>query len=125
MPNKTFITNQFVNWTLTNNTTRIVIPVVIAEGSDVELAHKIMIEAVRATPLVMEDPAPSVAFNGFGERGLEFSIRVFVNELANRLPVTHNLHVNLDKMLHDHHIEMSFTQRSANKAAELSPVKAK
>lgn len=125
VPNKTFITNQFVNWTLTNNTTRIVIPVVIAEGSDVELAQKVMVEAVRATSLVMEDPAPSVAFNGFGERGLEFSIRVFVNELANRLPVTHNLHVNLDKMLRDHHIEMSFTQRSANKPAELSPVKAK
>ncbi len=118
VPNKTFITNQFVNWTLTDSITRVVIPITISEGSDVELAHKVMVDAVRATPLVLDEPSPSVVFTGFSDKGLEFSIRVFVNELANRLPVTHNLLVNLDKMLHDHHIDMSFTQKSANKSVE-------
>ena len=109
VPNKTFITSQFVNWTLTNSTTRIVIPVIVTEGSDVELAHKTMVEAVKATALIMEDPAPSVVFSGFSDKGLEFSVRVFVSELANRLPVTHNLHINLEKMLREKDIEMSFS----------------
>ena len=111
VPNKTFITSQLVNWTLSDTTTRIVIPISIVYGSDVELAHKVMIEAVRATPLVLEDPAPGVVFAGFGETGLEFSIRVFVGELGNRVPVTHNLNVNLEKLLRENNIEIPFTQR--------------
>jgi potassium efflux system protein len=111
VPNKTFITSQLVNWTLSDATTRIVIPISIAYGSDVELAHKVMIEAVRATPLVLDEPAPGVVFSGFGESGLVFSVRVFVSELGNRLPVTHNLHVNLEKMLRENNIEIPFTQR--------------
>jgi potassium-dependent mechanosensitive channel len=109
VPNKTFITTQFVNWTLSNSTSRIVIPVVIAEGCDVDTAHKVMTDAVKATPQILAEPAPSVVFTGFSERGLEFSIRVFVGELSNRLPVTHNLHMLLEKMLRDNGIEMSFT----------------
>jgi potassium efflux system protein len=106
VPNKTFITSQLVNWTLSDATTRIIFPIYIAYGADVDLAHKIMLEAVRATPLVLEDPGPGVVFVGFGAETLEFSIRAYVNELANRLPVTHNLHINLEKALTANNIPM-------------------
>ena len=108
VPNKTFITSQFVNWTLSDSITRIVIPVRIAYGSDVELAHKVMIGTVRSTPLVMEEPAPGVIFTGFGESAMEFSIRVFVSELAHRLSVTNKLLVNLEKALRENNIQIPF-----------------
>jgi potassium-dependent mechanosensitive channel len=108
VPNKTFITSQLTNWTLSDSTTRIVIPIRIAYGSDVELAHKVMIETVRATPLVLEDPAPGVVFTGFGESAMEFSIRVFVSELAHRLQVTHKLLGNLEKALRENNIQIPF-----------------
>jgi potassium-dependent mechanosensitive channel len=108
IPNKTFITSQLVNWTLSDSTTRIVIPIRIAYGSDVELAHKVMIETVRATPLVLEDPAPGVVFTGFGESAMEFSIRVFVSELAHRLQVTHKLLGNLEKALRENNIQIPY-----------------
>lgn len=114
VPNKTFITNQLINWTLSDATTRIVVPVIIAQGADLELAHKVMFEAVRATQLVLDDPAPSVVFTGFNEGGLEFSIRLFVSELANRLPVTHNLNLNLEKMLRQNQIHISFPKALAH-----------
>jgi potassium-dependent mechanosensitive channel len=105
IPNKTFITSQLVNWTLSDSTTRIVIPIKIAYGSNVDLAHKVMLEVVRSIPSVLEDPAPSVVLTGFGENVLEFSVRVYVGELANRLPVTHALHVNLEKRLRENNME--------------------
>jgi potassium-dependent mechanosensitive channel len=114
VPNKTFITSQLVNWTLSDSTTRIVIPMRIAYGSDVELAHKVMIEAVRATPLVLEEPAPGVVFTGFGESAMEFSIRVFVSELAHRLQVTHKLLVNLEKTLRENNIQIPFPQQNVH-----------
>ncbi|MEQ1559996.1 MAG: mechanosensitive ion channel domain-containing protein [Methyloglobulus sp.] len=105
IPNKTFITSQLVNWTLSDATTRIVIPIKIAYGSNVDLAHKMMLEVVRSTPNVLEDPAPSVVLTGFGDNTLDFSVRVYVGELANRLPVTHALHVNLEKILRENNME--------------------
>jgi len=42
---------------------------------------------------------------------LTFSIRIFVSELSNRLPVTHNLYMRLEKALREHKIEIPFPQR--------------
>ena len=111
VPNKTFITSQLVNWTLSDTITRVVIPVGIAYGSDVELAHKVMLDTVLSTPLVLAEPAPSVLIVGFGENSLTFSIRIFVSELSNRLPVTHDLYIRLEKALREHKIEIPFPQR--------------
>jgi potassium efflux system protein len=111
VPNKTFITTQLVNWSLSDAITRLVIPVGIAYGSDVELAHKVMLETVQAMPLVLKDPEPSVLLIGFGDSALQFSVRVFVSETINRMPVTHELHIQLAKALQEHGIEIPFPQR--------------
>ena len=114
VPNKTFITTQFVNWTLSDTITRILIPVGIALGSDAKLAHALMLEAARTTPLVLEDPAPSVVFAGIKESAYEFSITVFVSELSHRLKVTHNLHLALEKTLRENDIEFPYPQREVH-----------
>jgi len=111
VPNKTFITSQLVNWTLSDAITRLVIPVGIAYDTDVELAYKVMMDTVRSTPLVLAEPEPSVLFIGFGESALNFSIRIFVNELKNRLPVTHDLLMRLEKAFREHSIEIPVPQR--------------
>ena len=111
VPNKTFITSPLVNWTLTDTITRIEITIGIAYGSDVELAHKVMLDTVLSTPLILTDPAPSVFMAGFGENSLTFSIRIFVSELANRLPVTHDLCLRLEKALREHKLVIPFPQR--------------
>jgi potassium efflux system protein len=111
VPNKTFITSQLVNWSLSDAITRLVLPVSIAYGSDVELAHKVMLDTVLSTPLILSEPVPSVLIVGFGENALNFSIRIFVSEVANRMPVTHDLYLRLEKALREHKIEIPFPQR--------------
>jgi potassium efflux system protein len=111
VPNKTFITSQLVNWSLSDTITRLVIPVGIAYGSDVELAHKVMLDTVLSTPLILTEPAPSVLMAGFGDNALNFSIRVFVSVMSNRMPVTHDLYLRLEKALREHKIEIPFPQR--------------
>jgi potassium efflux system protein len=111
VPNKTFITSQLINWTLSDPITRVVIPVGIAYGSDIELAHKVMIDTVRSTPMVLADPEPSVLLVGFGESSLNFSIRVYVSELSNRLSVTNDLLSRLEKTLREHKIGIPSAER--------------
>ncbi|MEC4747192.1 mechanosensitive ion channel domain-containing protein [Methylomicrobium sp. Wu6] len=114
VPNKTFITSQLINWSLTDAVTRVVIPIGIAYGSNVEEAHQLMLDTVKSTPLVLSEPEPSVLFVGFGENSLDFSIRIFVSELSHRSQATHNIHLQLEKVLREHAINIPFPQREVH-----------
>lgn len=111
VPNKTFITTQLINWSLSDSITRLVIPVDIAYGTDIEFAHKTIMDAVISAPLVLKEPEPHALLLAFAESALQFSVRVFVSETAHRLPATHDLHIRIAKALKEHHIEIPFPQR--------------
>lgn len=114
VPNKTFITSHLVNWSLSDAITRVVIPLGIAYGSNVEQAHRVLLETVKSTPLVLAEPEPSVLFIGFGESSLNFSIRIFVSELSHRLQATHNIHLRLERAMREHGIVIPFPQRDVH-----------
>ena len=78
IPNKEFVTGQIINWTLTEQTLRIVIPVGIAYGSDTKLAEETLLRVAHDDPEVLDDPAPSVVFSEFGDSALIFNLRVFI-----------------------------------------------
>ena len=111
VPNKSFITEQVVNWTLTDPITRVVIPVGISYGSDVELAHRVMGDTLRSLPLVLDEPVPQVYFLGFGESSLDFKLYLYSRQLADRLPLMHAVHESILKALREHDIEIPFPQR--------------
>jgi potassium efflux system protein len=111
VPNKAFITEQVVNWTLSDPITRVVIPVGISYGSDVELAHSVMADTLASLPLVLDEPPPKVSFVGFGDSSLDFKLHVFSKQLTDRLPLTHAVHDAILKALRENGIEIPFPQR--------------
>jgi potassium efflux system protein len=111
VPNKSFITERVVNWTLSDPITRVKVRVGVAYGSDIGLAHRLILEAVRAVPLVREDPPPQAFFVGFGESSLEFDVYAFASQLADRLPITHEVHLRVERKLRENGIEIPFPQR--------------
>jgi potassium efflux system protein len=111
VPNKAFITEQVINWTLSDPITRIVIPVGISYGSDVGLAHRVMEDTLRAMPLVLDEPEPRVYFVGFGDSSLDFKLYVFSRQLEDRLPLTHAVHEEILRALRANKIEIPFPQR--------------
>jgi potassium-dependent mechanosensitive channel len=111
VPNKQLITEKVVNWTLTESVTRLVLKVGVAYGSDTDKARDVMMSAVKANPLALEIPSPSVFFLGFGDSSLDFEVMVFVALPAHRLRVLHELHSAIYQSLADHNIEIPFPQR--------------
>jgi len=111
VPNKSFITEQVVNWTLTDPVTRIVIDVGVSYGSDVELVHKVMTETIRTLPLVLDEPAPQVYFSGFGDSSLDFRLHVYLRQLTDRMPLVHEVHNAIFKALRENGVEIPFPQR--------------
>jgi len=114
VPNNTFITGSLINWARSDPVTRVVIPVGVGYDSDPERVHEVLMGVASAHPLVAKDPAPAVLFLKFGESALEFEVRVFVRELANRLPVIHELHNLVLRALRENRIEIPFPQRGVH-----------
>jgi len=106
VPNKTFITGTLINWTRNDSVTRVVIPIGVTYDSDPLKVHDLLLEVATAHPLVLRDPAPAVLFLKFGPTALEFEVRVFVRDLANRLTLTHELHNQILEALRANQIEI-------------------
>jgi small-conductance mechanosensitive channel len=110
IPNKTFVTDQLINWSLTDPITRVVITVGVAYGSDTKKAHEILLNVAKNHPRVLEDPAPQCFFTVFGASTLDFELRFFVNSLADRLEVSHELNQQIDESFKQNGIEIAFPQ---------------
>ena len=111
IPNKALVTERVTNWTLSNPVTRLKIPVGVAYGSDTALAHKTILDTIKANRNVLSNPEPTALFLGFGDSSLDFEIRVFLRDFAQRFMVSHELHMAIDQALRDVNIEIPFPQR--------------
>ncbi len=111
VPNKSFITDQVINWTLSDPITRIVLDVGISYGSDVKLAHRVIEQALIDQPLILDEPPPKAYFMGFGDSSLNFKLYVFARQLSDRLLIMHAVHEDIIEALRKNNIEIPFPQR--------------
>lgn len=111
VPNKTFITDRFVNWTLSDQVTRIVLKVGIAYGADLELAMRLLQDLAEAHSKVMRDPAPQVVLTGFGDSALFLELEVYAEELGHRVNLRHDLNTGIHREFKAHGIQIPFPQR--------------
>jgi potassium efflux system protein len=122
VPNKSFITDRLVNWTLSDTTTRIVIKIGIAYRNDPAQAQKLLLEIAAAHPQVLADPAPNCWMTGFGDSTQDFELRVYVGEINQRNPVRTELQFRIAEVFREHDIELAFPQRDVwlRNAAEIN-----
>ena len=111
VPNKTFVTGQLVNWTLSDPVLRLEIPVGIAYGSDTDLAVEVLERVAKESVLVLHDPPPRVFFLSFGDSSLLFELRVFTRGVEQRFRARHELHMDIDRAFREAGIEIAFPQR--------------
>ncbi|MGR8999495.1 MAG: mechanosensitive ion channel domain-containing protein [Gammaproteobacteria bacterium] len=114
VPNKQFITEKLINWTLSEQTSRIVIPVGLAYGGNVELAMKLLMEIAEAHPHTMSDPGPSVVFDAFGDNALSLTLRCYVPELGYRVSTTTELHQEINRRFNDAGLVIAYPQRDVH-----------
>jgi len=114
VPNKEFITGRLLNWSLSDQTTRLRIPVGIAYDSDVKKAMALMNEAAEENNAVLDDPEPSVVFEAFGDSTLQLMLRCFVGLQDDRMPAMTALHEAINQKFHEAGIVMAFPQRDVH-----------
>jgi potassium efflux system protein len=111
VPNKDLITGRLLNWTLADRINRLVIQVGVAYGSDTQRVHDLLLQIAQQHPDVLEDPAPLVTFEAFGDSTLDFVLRCYLSGLNDRLPVLHALNCTIHQRFAAAGIEIAFPQR--------------
>jgi potassium efflux system protein len=111
VPNKKFITEDVMNWTLTDRRSRIVLNVGVAYGSDTQLVQESLMKVATRHPLVQSEPPPDVFFNEFGDSTLNFQLRVFIPSREIFAKVKHELNMQVDAEFRAKGIEIAFPQQ--------------
>jgi potassium efflux system protein len=127
IPNKAFVTERLINWSLTDTITRVVIRLGVAYGSDLDKVREILLKAAHEHPKVMHDPEPTVFFTTFGASTLDHELRLYVRELRDRSYTVDELNRTIDRLCRENGINIAFNQLEVHlrndKGNELTEVK--
>ncbi|MBQ9452056.1 MAG: mechanosensitive ion channel [Desulfovibrio sp.] len=110
IPNSEFISKQLINWTRNNPTVRINIPVGVAYGTNTALVIKTLTAIANAHSGVLKYPAPSVAFQDFGDNTLNFALYCWVAKYDDRISTATELRLAIEKEFTAKRIEIAFPQ---------------
>ena len=110
VPNGNLISNEMINWTLSDSNRRMDIRIGVAYGSDTDAVIKILQELALGHPQVDKMHPPKAYFTAFGESALEFRLLAWTN-VTERLSVESDLNGSINKALNKAGIEIPFPQR--------------
>ncbi len=113
VPNNNLISNDLINWTLSDSTKRVEILIGAAYGSDPNLVLKVLMECAQKFDYVLKEPEPSALFTGFGESSLDFRLLFWVPfEIG--LRAKSDVNIEIYNQFAANKIEIPFPQRDVH-----------
>ncbi len=111
IPNADLITGTVKNMTLTSASGRVIVPVSVAYGSDLEKVRAILLDAAQNHSQTLRFPTPYVLFMEMGDNALLLEVRCFVRDINSMLTVRSDLMFEIYGALREAGIEIPFPQR--------------
>lgn len=112
VPNAEFIENRVVNWTASDRSVRINVPLGASYGSDPEKVKEILLDVARRHPDVTDQPASDVIFTGFGDSSLDFELRIWTTkQVQTPKIIASDLYFAIFKAFREAGVEIPFPQR--------------
>ncbi|WP_345945695.1 miniconductance mechanosensitive channel MscM [Sodalis sp. dw_96] len=108
VPNKAFITEQFINWSLSDSVTRIVLTIPAPADADSETVTLLLKQAAQRCPLVLSNPQPEAFLVDLQQGIMLFELRVHAAEMGHRMPLRHQLNQLILEGYREHGLEMPF-----------------
>jgi potassium-dependent mechanosensitive channel len=111
VPNSQFISAEVINWTLSDRSRRLDIPVGVAYGTDLRRVQEVLRAVVADDPRVAETPAPVAVFRRFGESSIDFSLLFWATDADHVLSLTSEVGIGIWEALAQAGISIPFPQR--------------
>lgn len=106
VPNRKFITDDVMNWTLSDTVSRAVFPICVTHGSNTLQVQKILLVQAKANPNILDYPEPSVVLSKIGGVSLDFELRVFLPSRTVYAQVQNDLLVSIEREFRANGIEL-------------------
>jgi len=110
VPNGLLLSGNLTNWTMFDRSRRIEIPVGVAYGADPASVLAVLGAAARRTQGVAPLPAPAVLLTDYGDSALNFSVRVWTQDVGAWVVVRSELLTNILAALEDAGIDIPYPQ---------------
>jgi len=85
IPNENLVTSEVINWSYSDKTVRLKLPVQISYNDDPEQAMQIMLDSAYASPRVQRDPVPLCRLMEFADSGIQLELRIWILDPENGL----------------------------------------
>ncbi len=109
VPNSNLISNQLINWTLSDNRRRMEVKVGTAYSTDPEKVLELILEAATSHKKVLKDPPPLPLFEGFGDSSLNFRLLFWVH-FEDGVQTQSDVAIKVYKLFKEYNIEIPFPQ---------------
>ncbi|MBT8138653.1 MAG: mechanosensitive ion channel [Gammaproteobacteria bacterium] len=116
VPNSFLLENTVVNWTLVDALARTVVRVGVEYGSPVIKVRELMLQALEEHSSVLEEPAPAVIFEDFGDNALIFDAYLWMYANGDRglRDVRSDLRFRIEALFLENNIVVAFPQRDVH-----------
>jgi small-conductance mechanosensitive channel len=114
IPNHKFTSEIILNFTQNHRTTRELVRVGVAYGSDTAKVKKLLLESVHEQAGVTKKPKPFVLFEDFGDSALIFSINFFVTDSFVDPKIKSQVRYTIDQKFRENGITIPFPQRDVH-----------
>ena len=108
IPNSTIINTNLTNNSF-HNKRRITLTVPVSYDTDLTKALEVLSKAPTLCPTILNEPAPSVWFDGFGDRGINIVVAGWF-DTKNTLKTKNDLYIAIKKVLDDAQIEIPYNK---------------
>ena len=115
VPNEEFIANHITNWTYSHNQGRLEVNVGVAYGSDLDLVHKLIIDAAIEHPECSKTSKPDCFLDEFADSSVNFKLFFWVDDvlMAYRRPKS-DVMFSIWRKFKENNIEIPFPQRDVH-----------
>lgn len=115
IPNENLMINQVENWSYSSRNVRFQIEVGVSYNADMELVEKLLIEAAKSAPRVLDTPPPTVWMSNFGDSSVDFVIHCWITDPQEGIGnIRSQVLKKLWALFKEHGIEIPFPQNDLN-----------
>ena len=130
VPNGNLISNEVVNWTLSDQQRRIEVMAGVAYGSDPHQVQKLFLKELEDHPDILKNPKPNVFFHNLGDSSLDFRLLFWTTNFGDWIRIRSDIVFKVHDILKENNIEIPFPQtdlhiRSIDQSVEIKKQESK
>jgi small-conductance mechanosensitive channel len=111
VPNGQLISNEVINWTLSDKRRRVELVIHVAYNSDIDLVNQILNSILTNNTELVKDPIPSVFLQTLGESSIDFTLLFWISDYTHNIRIKSDILYSVLSEFHKNNIKIPFPQR--------------